>query len=84
MQWNCKRKQTITKPLRKLCYIHFHDVLSEFCVNGVSMDSCKLLWLLRSGDVVEYKVEIPIPDPLILKEGEILANEGCRGHKIDG
>ena len=37
----------------------------------------QLLWLLRSGKVVEFKVEIPIPYAWILKEGEVLANEGC-------
>ena len=36
--------------------------------------------LLRSGKVVEYKVEIPTPDPWILKEVEILTNEGCQGN----
>ena len=44
------------------------------------MDSCQLLWLLRSGKVVGYKVEIPIPDLSILKEEEVLAKEGCRGN----
>ena len=33
----------------------------------------------RFGKVVGYKVEIPIPDLWILKEGEVLANEVCRG-----
>ena len=41
------------------------------------MGICQLLWLLRSGKVVGYKVEISIPNPWILKEGEVLANEGC-------
>ena len=68
LQWNCKRK---------IHCRHFHDILSEFCLNGVSIDRCQLLWLLRSGKVVGYKVEIPIPDPWILKEGEVLTNEGC-------
>ena len=35
--------------------------------------------VLRSGKVVGYKLEIPIPDPCILKGGEVLANEGCLG-----
>ena len=39
------------------------------------MDICQLLWLLRSGKVVGYKVQIPIPNPWILKEEEVLANE---------
>ena len=78
MQWNCERKQSET--LRKLHCRHFGDILSEFCLNGVSMDRCQLLWLLRSGKVVGYKVEIFIPDPWILKEGEILTKEGCRGN----
>ena len=62
LQWNYKRK---------IHCRHFHDILSEFCLNGVSMDRCQLLWLLRSGKVVGYKVEIPILDPWILKK------EGC-------
>ena len=37
---------------------------------------CQLFWLLRSGNVVGYK--IPIPDPWILKEEEVLANNHCR------
>ena len=44
------------------------------------MDKCQLLWLLRSGKVAGYKIEMSIPDPWILKEGEVLANEGCRGN----
>ena len=43
------------------------------------MDRCQLLWMLRSGKVVGYKVEIPTPDPWILKEEEVLANESCQG-----
>ena len=53
---------------------------NEFSLNGVSMDKCQLLWLLRSGKVAGYKIEMSIPDPWILKEGEVLANEGCRGN----
>ena len=41
------------------------------------MDICQLLWLLRSGKVVEYKVQIPIPKPWILREEEVLAIEDC-------
>ena len=41
------------------------------------MDIYQLLWLLHSGKVVEYKVQIPIPNPWILKEEEVLANKGC-------
>ena len=37
------------------------------------------MWLLHSGKVVGYKVEIP--DPWILKHGEVLANEECQGTK---
>ena len=44
------------------------------------MDRRQLFWLLRSLKVVGYKVEIPIPDPWILKWGEVLTNEGCRGN----
>ena len=47
------QKNTKWKLHRK----HFHDILSEFCLNGVSMDRCQLLWLLRSGKAVGYKVE---------------------------
>ena len=60
-QWNGKRKQSV--PLRKLCCRHFHNILIEFCLNGVSVDSFELFWLLCSGKVVVCKVEIPIPDP---------------------
>ena len=73
-----KRKQS--ESLRKLYCRHFPDILSEFCFNGVSMENWQLLWLLRSGKIVRYKVEIPLPDPYILKDGEVLANEGCRGN----
>ena len=73
----CKRKQS--ESLRKLYCRHFPDILSEFCFNGVSMERWQLLWLLRSGKVVRYKAEIP-PDPYILKDGEVLANEGCQGN----
>ena len=41
------------------------------------MDICQLLWLLRSGKEVGYKVHIPIPNRWILKEEDVLANEGC-------
>ena len=44
---------------------HFHDILSEFCLNGVFMNGFQLLWLLRSRKVVGYKIDIPIPDPWI-------------------
>ena len=32
--WNCKRKQS--EPLRKLCWRHFHDILSvsQWCYDG--------------------------------------------------
>ena len=69
-----KPKRTITKTLLQT----FPRYLSQFCLNGVSTDMHQLLWLLRCGRVVGYKVEIPIPDPWILEEGEVLANGGCR------
>ena len=72
MELQKKTKWTMIKTL--------HDILSEFCLNGVSMDKCQLLWLLRSGKVAGYKVEMSISDPWILKEGEVLANEGCWGN----
>ena len=34
------------------------------------------MWLLRSKKVVGYKVEMAIPDPWILKGGEVLVNAG--------
>ena len=34
------------------------------------MDRCQLLWLLDYGKVIGYSIEIPIPDPWILKEKE--------------
>ena len=40
------------------------------------MSICQLLWLLRSRKLVGHKVEISIPNPWILKEGEVQANEG--------
>ena len=58
--------------------------MSELYLTGVSVDRCQLLWLLSSGKVVQYKAEIPISDLLILKEGEVLANEGCQGKKVHG
>ena len=36
------------------------------------LDIYQLLWRLHPGKVVGHKVEIPIPDHWILKEGEIL------------
>ena len=77
-QWNCKRKQS--EPLRELYPKHFHDTLSQFCFNGVLIERCQLLWLLHSGKVVVYKVEIPIPVNWILTEGELLASESCRSN----
>ena len=62
LQWNCKKTQQ-SEPLRKLYCRRFHDILSEFCLNGVSMGRCQLLWLLRSEKVIGYKVEISILDP---------------------
>ena len=41
------------------------DILSEFCLNGISIDKYQICWL-------GYKVEIPIPKSSILKEGEVL------------
>ena len=34
------------------------------------------MWPLRSKKVVGYKVEMAIPDPWILKGGEVLVNAG--------
>ena len=75
LQWNCKRNQS--EPLRKLCCRYFYNLLEQFCLNGVLMGICQLLWLLRSGKAVGYKEEISITNPWILKDGEALANKGC-------
>ena len=69
--------ETKKEPLRKLYCRHFHDTLSQFCLNAVLTDICQFLWLLRSEKVVGYKVQVPIPDLYILKKEEVLANEGC-------
>ena len=69
--------QKQSEPLRKLYCRYFYDILSQFGLNGVLMDIYQLLWLLHSGKVVKYKVQIPIPNPWILKEEEVLANKGC-------
>ena len=58
-----QKKKKKSKPLQKLYCGHFHNILSECCLNGVSMDRCQLMSLLRSGKVVGYKVDIPIPNP---------------------
>ena len=42
------------------------------------MDRYHLYWLLRFGEGAAYKVGIPINDPWILKEGEIVGNESYR------
>ena len=77
-----KAKQS--EPVRKHNCRHFRDILNEFYLNVVSMERCQLLWLLRSGKVVGYNLEIPVLDPWILKEGEVLENEvtisNCRGN----
>ena len=76
LQWNCKTNQG--EPLQKIYFRHFHNILSKFCLNVVSMDRCQILWLVRSRKVVGCKVEMPFPNPWVLKEGEVLTNEGCR------
>ena len=45
LKWNCKRKQR--QPLRKLYCRDLDDILSEFCLNGVSSCGCYVLerWL---------------------------------------
>ena len=48
------------------------------------MGICQLLRVLRSRKVVWYKVEISIPNPWILQEGEVLANEGCWVNQVHG
>ena len=42
-----------SEPLVKLYCIIFHNILSEFFLNGVSMDRYQIRWLLGSGKVVE-------------------------------
>ena len=61
LQWNYKRKQS--EPIRKLYCRHFHDILSEFYLNGVSVDRCQFIWLICSGKADGYKVEKRNPDP---------------------
>ena len=70
LESNCKRNQS--EPLQNVYCGLFYDIL-----NGVLMGIFQLLWLLRSGKVVGYKVEISIPNTWILKDGEVLANKGC-------
>ena len=41
------------------------------------MGICQLLWLLRSRKLVGCKLDLSIPNPWIMKEREVLANEGC-------
>ena len=74
-----KRPSSVYLPYHKNKKIH-HHILSEFSLNNVSMDRCWLLSLLRSGKVVGYKTEMPIPAPWILKKGELVANEGRHGN----
>ena len=74
LQWNCKRNQS--ELLRKLYCRHFYDILKYFCLNGVFMNICQLLCLLRSRKVVGYKVQISISNLWSLKVGEVLPNEG--------
>ena len=45
--------------------------VQKWCFDG----HCQLLWLLRSGKVLGYKVKISIPNPWILKKEEVLAND---------
>ena len=46
-------------------------------LNGILMNICQMLWLLRSGKVVGFKIAIYISNPWILEEGEVLVNEDC-------
>ena len=70
LESNYKGNQS--EPLQNLYCGLFYDIL-----NGVLMGIFQLLWLLRSGKVVGYKVEMCIPNTWILKGGEVLANECC-------
>ena len=66
---DCNRNQS--EPLQKLYCRYFHDILS---FNGVSIDGKFLMesWLNIRRELI----------PCILKEGKVLANEGCRVNKI--
>ena len=69
LQWNCKRKQS--EPLRKLFCRHFYDILSfdGYVSALVAVTFWKRCW-----------IKINIPDPWILKEEEVLANNHCRDY----
>ena len=43
-----KTKSAISKPYCR----YFHNILSQFCLNDVSMDKYQIRWLLSSGKVV--------------------------------
>ena len=66
---NSTRKQS--EPFGKLYCRYFHDILSEFYPNDVSMVRCQILWLLGLSH---------IPKPWILKDREVLTYKGCRGN----
>lgn len=66
---DCNRNQS--EPLQKLYCRYFHDILS---FDGVSTEMCQLLWLFRSGKLVEYKERTYS----LHSEGKVLASEGCR------
>ena len=52
LQWNCSRKQS--QSLAKFYFADiFQNILSEVCLNGVSMYRYRIRWLLSSGKVVE-------------------------------
>lgn len=78
LQWKFRTKQS--EPLKKLYFRYFLHILSQFYLNGVSMDRCQICWLWKggSGEVVGYKIEIPLPNSWILKKGEVQTNKGCK------
>ena len=39
----CCMQKNVTNPPLIFESVHFHDILSEFCLNGVLMDRCQLL-----------------------------------------
>ena len=76
MEIQNKTKWTI----KKLYFRYFLHILSQFHLNGVSMDRCQICWLWKggSGEVVGYKIEIPLPNSWILKKREVQTNKDCK------
>ena len=54
LRWNCWRK--LSEPVAKFYCRYFYNILSEFYLNGISMDRYQIGWLLSSRKVVEVWV----------------------------